>query len=77
MPGFVRKHVAFWDEVILEGHPLRDELIPYLRDGVSAYDFLVDSSRGPSGALPYNVERFPGSSVCQPHSIIARQLCER
>ena len=53
------KHVTFWDEVILEGHPLRDELISYLRDGVSVYDFLVDSSRGPSRALPYSVERFP------------------
>ena len=55
------KHVTFWDKVILEGHPLRDELISYVRDGVGVYDFLVDSSRGPSRALPYNVERFPGT----------------
>ena len=26
-PGFVRKHEAFWDEVVLQEHPLRDELI--------------------------------------------------
>ena len=24
--GFVRKHIAFWDEVILQEHPVRDEL---------------------------------------------------
>ena len=59
VPGFVRKHLTFWDEVILDGHPLRDDLISYLRDGVSVYDFLVGSSRGPWRVLPYNVKRFP------------------
>ena len=59
--GFVRKHSAFWDEVILERHPFRDELISYLRDGVSVNDSLVDSCRDPSRALPFNVERFPGA----------------
>ena len=27
VPSFVRKDLAFWDEVILQEHPLRDELI--------------------------------------------------
>ena len=36
--GFVRKHIAFWDEVILLEHPLRDELISYrcLEHGTSS-----------------------------------------
>ena len=51
--------VAFWDEVILQGHPLRDELISYLRDGVNVHDVFTDSFRGPSKAYPYNAERFP------------------
>ena len=63
MAGFVRKHIAFWDEVILQGYPLRDELISHLRDGVSVYDVLTESSLGPSQALPYNAERFPGSCL--------------
>ena len=38
VPGFVRKHIAFWDEVILQGHPLRDVLISYscLEHGTSS-----------------------------------------
>ena len=51
VPGFVRKHVAFLYEVFLEDHTLRGELISYLRDEVSVYDDLVDSSRGPSRAI--------------------------
>ena len=27
--GFVRKHITFWDEVILQEHSVRDELISY------------------------------------------------
>ena len=27
VPGFVRKHEAFWDKVVLPEHPLRAELI--------------------------------------------------
>ena len=29
VPGFVRKHLAFWGEVILQEHTVRDELILY------------------------------------------------
>ena len=58
MAGFVRKHVTFRDEVIMEVHLLLDPLISYQRDGVNIYDVLFSSTRGPSRALPYNVERF-------------------
>ena len=61
VPGFVRKHVAFWENVILEDHPLRDTLVSYLRDGVDVHDFLFDSHKGPSSDRPYNVDRFPGA----------------
>ena len=26
VPGFVRKHEAVWDELVLQKHPLRDKL---------------------------------------------------
>ena len=61
VPGFVRKHIEFWDGVVLHGHPLRDELVPYFRDGFSVYDFLIDSCRGTSKTVPYNAEQFPGA----------------
>lgn len=58
VPGLPRRHVAFWDEVILVDHPLRDSLLAYLRDGVNLQDFLIDSHRGPSVQQPYNVASF-------------------
>lgn len=42
VPGFVRKHIAFWDYVILEEHPLRDTLASNLRDGKDMHDVLID-----------------------------------
>ena len=61
VPGLVRRHVEFWDAVVLQGHPLRDELVSYLRDGVSVHSFLLDSCRGSSTASPYNEKHFPGA----------------
>ena len=50
--GFRAETYSICDEVIVKGHPLRDEHISYLRDGVSVYDFLIDAFRGPSRAAP-------------------------
>ena len=61
VPGFVRKHVPFWRDVILKDHPLRDTLVSYLRDGVDIYDLLLEDFKGPSTHLPYNIDRFPGA----------------
>lgn len=58
VPGLPRQHVAFWREVILVDHPLRDTLLPYLRDGVNLGDFLQDSHRGPSASRPYKPDAF-------------------
>ena len=62
MPGFARKHVAFWDEVVLEGHPLRDELISYLRDRIRSTTFCLIL---PGSIESSSVQRgmFSGSSV--------------
>lgn len=61
VPGFVRRHVEFWRNVILIDHPLRDSLVSYLRDGVDLYDLLLSEYRGGSNDLPYDVSRFPGA----------------
>lgn len=58
VPGLPRQHVAFWREVILVDHPLRDTLLSYLHDGVNLGDFLIDSHRGPSASQPYKPEAF-------------------
>ena len=60
VPGFVRKHVAFWEDVILADYPLRNTLVSYLRDGVDVHDFRFDSNKGPLSNSPCNRDRFPG-----------------
>ncbi|CAM9718774.1 unnamed protein product [Laminaria digitata] len=60
VPGFVRLHVDFWNDIILQDHPLRDTLVSYLRDGVNLHDFLHSEYQGPSTDCPYDTGRFPG-----------------
>ena len=52
---------AFWDEVVLLGHHLREALGSYVRDGVSVYEFLVKSHKGTSVDSLYNGDKFPGA----------------
>lgn len=63
VPGLPRRHLAFWDEVILQRHPSRDVLLPYLRDGVSLHNLLLPSHQGPSADHPFRVDRFPGLAL--------------
>ena len=59
--GFVRRHVDFWHDIILQEHPLRDTPVLYLRDGVDLHDLLRREYQGPSSACPYDVGGFPGA----------------
>ena len=61
VPGLLRKHAAFWYEIILPDHPLRETLVSYVRDGVSVHEFLLTSHKGTSVESPYNREKFPGA----------------
>ena len=61
VPGFVRRHAVFWNDVILQDHPLRGTLMSYLREGVGLHDLLLTEYRGPSIDCPYVVGRFPGA----------------
>lgn len=61
VPGLLRKHAAFWDEMILPTHHLREPLMSYVRDGVSVHEFLFESHKGASLDSPYNVGKFPGA----------------
>ena len=63
VPGLPRRHLEFWDTVILKDHPSRDVLLPYLREGVSLHNFLPPSHRGPSAEHPFQVDRFPGLAL--------------
>ena len=69
VPVLPRKHIAFWREVVLVDHPLRDTLLPYLEDGVNLRDFLIDSPRGPSPSQPYKPPSFPTGRNPQPHPV--------
>lgn len=60
VPGFPRRHVRFWDEVMLKDHPERGTFLSLLRDGVGMDDLLVDTHRGPYIDRPYKEELFRG-----------------
>ena len=60
MPGFVRRHVGFWLDIIFKEHALRDTVVLYLCDGGDLPD-LLRGYRGPSSAGLYDVIRFPGA----------------
>ena len=53
VPGFVRRHADFWNDIILQDHPLRGTLMSYLREGVGLHDLLLKEYRGPSIDCPY------------------------
>lgn len=61
VPGLLRTHAAFWDEVILPGDHLREKLVTYMRDGVSVHEFLLAPHRGTSVESPCNREKIPGA----------------
>ena len=61
VPGGLNHHCEFWDKVILRDHPDRHQLMSYLRDGVSVFDFLTEEYRGRSRNEPYRPEAFPGA----------------
>ena len=53
VPGLVRRQVDFWHDIIPPGHPLRDTLVSYLRDGARLHDLLLSEYRGPSTDCPH------------------------
>ena len=59
MPGFVRRHVGFWNDITLKEHPVRNTLVLYLRHGVDLHHLPLKEHRSPSSACPYEVPRFP------------------
>ena len=61
MLDFVREHSVLRDSFILQGHPLRHQHILYFGDGVSVFDVLIDSFRGPWRSFPYSAKIFPGA----------------
>lgn len=45
VPGLVRRHVEFWQDVMLPNHPLSDTLVSFVRDGVNLHDLFLMNSR--------------------------------
>ena len=62
VPGGLNHHYDFWDTVILKDHPQREQLLSYLRDGVSVFGFLLPEYQGKSLSQPYRPEAFPGAA---------------
>ena len=61
VPGGLNHSHAFWDEVVLRDHPQKEQLMLYLREGISVFDFLKPEFRGKSRSEPYRPEAFPGA----------------
>ena len=64
--GFVPRRLNysydFWDKVGLQNHPQRAQLLSYLKNGVSVFEFLTEAYRGTSREAPYRPDAFPGAS---------------
>ena len=58
VPGFVRRHVYFWHDIILQDPLLRCTLVSYLRERVGLHDLLLKEYRGSSIDRRYGVGRF-------------------
>ena len=48
---------------MLRGHPQAAQLLSYLKNGVSVFEFLTEECRGASREFPYRREAFPGTSL--------------
>ena len=62
-PGPPKAQLRCWDEVILRGHPQREQFVSYLRDGVGLYDMWLPPFRGPLVDQPFDPDRFRGATV--------------
>ena len=58
MPGFVRQHLSFWNNVTLQDQSLRDTWHSCLLDGVDVHVFLIGSRKAPPCDRSYDMDRF-------------------
>ena len=63
VPGGLNHHHEFWEKVALSGHPQKQQLLSYVRDGVSVFDSLKDEFKGASRSTPYQPEAFPEAVI--------------
>ena len=59
MPGFVRRPVDFWHDIILQNHSLRGTLVSCLGEGAGLDALLLREYSEPSIDWPYDVGQVP------------------
>lgn len=60
VPGRLNHRHEVWKRVMLRGHPQAAQLLLYLKNGVSVFEFLNKEYGGTSPESPYRGEEFPG-----------------
>lgn len=63
VPARLNHSYDFWETVVLRDHPQKAQLLSYLKDGVSVFEFLTEPYRGTSRESPYRTDAFPGTSL--------------
>ena len=62
LPSRLNHSCDFWDKAVLQNHPQRAQLLSYLKNGVSVFEFLTEPYRGTSREAPYRPGAFLGAS---------------
>ena len=62
VPGRLNYSYDIWEKVVLRDHPQKVQLLSYLKDGVSVFEFLAEPHRGTSSEAPYRPGAFPGAT---------------
>ena len=62
VPSRLNYSCDFWDKAVLQNHPQRVRLLPYLKHGVRVFEFLTEPYGGTSREAPYRPDAFPGTS---------------
>lgn len=60
MPGTLGRQLNFWDKVLLAEHPGRNDIFPWVTQGVSVFDFLEGTVKGEAAQRPLKTKIFPG-----------------
>ena len=63
VPGGLSRAFLFWRNMLLVELPNRATILPWVRDCVSFYGFLLSCARGVSAEQPFNPAAFPGEEI--------------
>lgn len=77
VPWGLNQSNEVWETVAIRDYPQKEQLMQYLVDGVSVFDFVREEYRRKSRSTPYRSEAFPGaafpSRISKAHAEFSRK----